>query len=111
MNRIKMKTTLLMILAMVFFSTGIANSKTGGVFYCNGKSANVGQTMDEVKASIGAPDRIEEDKPQDQSQTGDQYQTPPSNNIKWIYKCESMTYVFLFKDETLISIYQIKDTE
>jgi hypothetical protein len=107
MNYLKPKIILFMTLAALIFSQGISYSK--GIYVCDEKIVHIGQTMDNVRAALGEPLRIEEnDQPADQNEAQDQNE---SNVIisKWIYKCESRIYRFIFKNEILNYIYQLEN--
>ena len=68
---------------------------------CNGKSIKIGQTMDEVKQSLGDPLRIEKN-----DYTGHiKFAGQGDSDVvmtKWIFKCNLKTYEYLFQNKILI---------
>jgi hypothetical protein len=104
----------LLAVAGLVFSPGISYSK-GDVYVCYEKKIHVGQSMDTVRAALGEPLRIE---PSDSVGENDQSYTEVESDqdkpgvviSKWIYRCESRTYRFVFKNQNLVEILLIKET-
>ena len=101
MNSMKMIAVLISaFMVMLFYS--LANAAHHRQFSCKNKTATVGQTMGQVRDSLGEPFQIEESTPQNQNATSGEI-------TKFFYKCESRTYVLVFQNETLVSIYQVTE--
>ena len=103
-NYINTQTALtLMVTAFVllFLSSTLYAS---GRLTCGDKIVRVGQTKDQVKTSLDEPLRIEKSEFKDQNGT-------TVHTAKWIYACGNKTYVLLFQNETVISIYQITESD
>jgi len=79
---------------------------------CGGATVRVGQTIDQVKNTLGEPVWIDfgQDTPEDQSYSGDQNE-PTVNITKMTYQCGSRTYVLIFRNELLMTVRQTTATD